>query len=151
MISSFTGKYRFLSNFWFSPVMLDGVGYPTVEHAYQAAKRSDPVYRQWIHDARTPGAAKRRGKGKERNNWRKINRPIMKGLVRQKFEEADERLYLLATHQEELVEGNDWHDVYWGVCNGKCRQGPHEPFGQNELGKILMEVRNEIMEDTLIC
>lgn len=41
---------------------------------------------------------------------------------------------LLKTGDEELVEGNTWGDTFWGVCKGK---------GRNELGKILMKVREE--------
>ena len=44
---------------------------------------------------------------------------------------------LLETGNQELVEGNTWGDIFWGVCNGK---------GQNWLGKILMMVRDEIRE-----
>lgn len=36
---------------------------------------------------------------------------------------------------EELIEGNYWHDTYWGVCEG---------VGENHLGKLLMEIRNEL-------
>ena len=42
---------------------------------------------------------------------------------------------LIATGNHELVEGNDWYDFWWGVCNGK---------GENHLGKILMSVRREL-------
>ena len=42
---------------------------------------------------------------------------------------------LLDTGDTELIEGNNWHDTFWGVCKGK---------GQNNLGKILMEVRKDI-------
>ena len=40
--------------------------------------------------------------------------------------------------EEYLEEGNTWHDTYWGVCNGK---------GKNKLGKILMQVREELKLD----
>ena len=44
---------------------------------------------------------------------------------------------LLATGEEELIEGNYWHDTCWGVCNcAKCGDK-----GENRLGKLLMEVR----------
>ena len=47
------------------------------------------------------------------------------------------------------VEGNHWHDTYWGVCNpeafGKppCTKGCGGT-GENQLGKILMRVRDEL-------
>jgi len=37
-INTFRGKYRFLSNFYYAEVNYEGIRYPTVEHAYQAAK-----------------------------------------------------------------------------------------------------------------
>lgn len=42
---------------------------------------------------------------------------------------------LLATGDEELVEGNHWNDTFWGVYRGK---------GRNELGKILMRIRENL-------
>ena len=42
---------------------------------------------------------------------------------------------LLATGEEYLVEGNTWGDKYWGVCGG---------IGLNHLGKLLMQVRDEL-------
>jgi len=56
--------------------------------------------------------------------------------VRAKFEQnPDLAAKLIATGDEELVEGNTWGDTYWGVCRG---------VGQNKLGKILMNVRQEL-------
>jgi predicted NAD-dependent protein-ADP-ribosyltransferase YbiA (DUF1768 family) len=40
-----------------------------------------------------------------------------------------------ATGDRKLVEGNYWHDTFWGVCNG---------VGENYLGEILMHVRQEL-------
>ena len=61
----------------------------------------------------------------------------MRGLVRQKFtnhSHLTEMLLLTAPH--ELEETNHWGDVFWGVCDGE---------GENWLGKILMEVRSELL------
>ena len=44
---------------------------------------------------------------------------------------------LLSTEDSSLVEGNDWNDKFWGVCQGK---------GLNHLGRILMKVRKEVKE-----
>lgn len=59
---------------------------------------------------------------------------MMEYLLRQKFHDPELQQRLLDTGSEELVEGNTWGDVYWGVCDGK---------GQNNLGKILMDLRRE--------
>jgi predicted NAD-dependent protein-ADP-ribosyltransferase YbiA (DUF1768 family) len=48
---------------------------------------------------------------------------------------------LLDTGDEELVEGTTWHDNIWGNCScPKCKNIP----GQNRLGKLLMQIREEI-------
>ena len=57
----------------------------------------------------------------------------MTDLCRIKFSDPHLRSLLLATGDAELIEGNWWHDQFWGVCNG---------VGQNQLGKILMAIRN---------
>ena len=51
-IDSFHGVYRFLSNFWPAQVALDGIVYPTVEHAYVAAKTIDTIVRMEIKNSR---------------------------------------------------------------------------------------------------
>lgn len=136
MISNFTGKYRFLSNFWPARVWLDGAEYRTVEHAYQAAKTFDGVTRRRIAAAASPGDAKRLGqKAPLREDWEEVKLDIMEGLLRQKFVVSGLREQLIATGNEDLVEGNTWGDCFWGVCRGK---------GENHLGRLLMEIRNEL-------
>jgi len=61
-ITSFNGKYEFLSNFYYSPVTYEGITYPTVEHAFQAAKTFDVTERRRISEMKTPGMAKRAGR-----------------------------------------------------------------------------------------
>lgn len=136
MISEFSGKYRFLSNFYPSPVFLDGVEYPTVEHAYQAAKTVDRAERETISSALTPGKAKAKGKKVTlRYEWDVIKLSVMYDLLKQKFERSHLlKQLLLDTGDEYLEEGNTWNDTYWGVCAG---------VGANQLGLLLMQVRNE--------
>lgn len=133
MIDNFDGPYRFLSNFYKSPVTLDGEAYPTVEHAYQAAKF--PVdSRLPFREAATPSIAKRLGRRKGiRPDWESVKLGIMRDLVGQKFQDPTLREKLDLTKPQDLVEGNWWNDTYWGVCRG---------VGENHLGKLLMEVRD---------
>lgn len=136
-ILAFNKEYRFLSNFYPALVTLDGLEYPSTEHAYQAAKTLNPAEREAIRLSAKPGDAKRLGKKVTmREDWDIIKINVMKDLVRQKFtNHQDLKENLLATGDSYLEEGNSWHDVFWGVCNGK---------GENWLGKILMEVREEL-------
>lgn len=62
IINSFHGDHSFLSNFHPATVILDGTQYPTVEHAYQAAKTLDIDERDRIRQVATAGHAKRMGR-----------------------------------------------------------------------------------------
>jgi ribA/ribD-fused uncharacterized protein len=136
-ISGFFGEYRFLSNFWPVEVQFDGEIYPSVEHGYQAAKCLELSARDEIRRAARPGKAKKLGgRGQVRPDWEQIRVEVMRELVRQKFvSHRDLAEMLLATENAELVEENTWGDTFWGVCDGA---------GENRLGRILMDVREEI-------
>src|SRR5262245_40548867 len=136
MIKKFRNEYAFLSNFSPSRITLDGASYPTIEHAYQAAKTLDPRERAGIAGLASPVMAKRAGRRvKLRPDWEQVKIELMEDLVRRTFDDPDLAAKLLATGEEELVEGNTWGDRFWGVCRGVRR---------NELGKILMRVRSEL-------
>lgn len=142
VIDSFTCEYRFLSNFWPATVEHEGIVYPSVEHAYQAAKTHDTAERRRIAALKSAGQAKRAGRGlRIRSDWESVKVGVMTELVRQKFtNDAELRERLLATVDFELVEGNSWNDQFWGVCRG---------VGKNWLGRILMLVRAELLEATV--
>nr|MBN1229138.1 DUF1768 domain-containing protein [Anaerolineae bacterium] len=140
-IDRFIHEYDFLSNFHAAEVMLDGLLYPSVEHAYQAAKTLIPEEREPIREAAESSQAKRLGRQSTlREDWDEIKIAIMEDLVRQKFtrhQDLAERL--LATGDAYLIEGNDWGDCFWGQVDGK---------GKNQLGRILMMVRDELRTQT---
>lgn len=136
MISEFSGPNRFLSNFYPVTVEIGGLEFSTVEHAFQAMKTLDQEARYAIKIQKTPGDAKRMGRVvKIRRDWEQVKDDVMFELLKQKFEQKDLTEKLLATGEEELVEGNTWGDTYWGVCKGK---------GENKLGKLLMKVRGQL-------
>ena len=138
MITEFQGEYRFLSNFPDAEVIWGGIKFPSVENAYQAAKCKNPEDRKRFLTI-TAGQAKRLGREVEITpNWEENKLWIMEALVSQKFHNIPEyREKLLATGDEELVEGNNWGDTFWGVCQG---------IGQNHLGKIIMKIRKELQD-----
>ena len=145
MIKEFIGQYEFLSNFWQSPFTYKGITYPTNEHFFQAMKTLDPKERQWIASAETPGIAKRRGRTCTlRYDWEQVKDEVMLTGLRIKFSHPALRTQLIMTGDEELIEGNWWHDNTWGNCS--CPQC-HSIHGQNRLGKLLMQVRKEIREE----
>lgn len=151
MIDQFRGKYGPFSNFWVlsTPIILpeligpaDNYQYHSVENAFQAAKTLDMNDR---YDISKMSAKKAKAKGKlvtMRLDWESIKRPLMLGLVRQKFYNSQALgALLVSTGGEVLIEGNYWHDNYWGNCYcDKCQNIE----GRNWLGKILMHIRKEI-------
>jgi ribA/ribD-fused uncharacterized protein len=149
MITSFRDANRFLSNFWPAVVYfkdnVEGRWYPTVEHAYQAAKSLDKRDRKEIAEAPKPGDAKRLGNQVGiRHDWETVKLQIMEELVRQKFFKYPELgARLLATGNEELIEGNTWGDKFWGCVSKTNTSGKKEWVGQNHLGKILMKIRDD--------
>ena len=121
-VGRFVGEYAFLSNFWVSPLTIDGITFPTVEHAFQASKTFDAEERTRVASAPTPTAAKRAGrKVKLRPDWEEVKVAIMEDLVRRKFADPELSAKLLETGERELVEGNTWNDRFWGVCRGSGR------------------------------
>lgn len=137
MIADFHSPgYEFLSNFYMTPVLWEGILYTSSEHAYQASKTLDPNIRKAISLLSTPGKAKRAKKNfVQRPDWNdRLKLLTMEAILRIKFQDPKLRALLDATKGQELIEGNTWGDVFWGACNGK---------GKNHLGTILMNIRDE--------
>ena len=55
-----------------------------------------------------------------------------------KFQDVFMQTCLMETDDHELIEGNWWNDTFWGVYKGK---------GENNLGKLLMEIRQRIRNE----
>jgi ribA/ribD-fused uncharacterized protein len=148
-IESFSGPYRTLSNFAPYPTTFDGIEYPTAEHAYVAAKTIDRVIRDRVRSLPGPGGAKHFGRSIElRSDWLDVREAVMLDILRSKFGANPEAAqFLLSTGSVELVEGNRWHDNYWGRCDCKpCRR--QGIGGLNTLGRLLMQVRRELVDGT---
>jgi ribA/ribD-fused uncharacterized protein len=142
LIDSFRDDYAFLSNYYYVKVAFENVIYPTVENAYQAAKTLNLDERKKF-EIITPAEAKALGKEITlRPKWDLVKKTIMKDLLVQKFSIPKYKEKLLNTETANLIEGNWWHDNYWGICNCvKCKaQGPYRT--SNTLGNLLMEVRS---------
>lgn len=148
MIDEFRGDYYFLSNFYPCSIECENLVYPSVEHFYVAMKADEyqyingahytvNEYRKYISNVKYPGLVKKIGNNiKIRKDWNSSKLKIMLWGVREKFHKNPKLSeLLLSTGEEILIERNQWGDTFWGVCNDK---------GKNHLGKILMEVRNEL-------
>ena len=143
MIDEFRGKYYFLSNFYSAPVTIDGVTYRNNEAAFQAAKLVDIDERKKAFSDLSPNDAKYMGRHcKLRPDWENIKFDVMRDCVHAKFSQNPDLVKkLLATGNEELIEGNTWHDNTYGDC--KCPKCQNIK-GKNMLGKILMEEREAL-------
>lgn len=135
-IDSFREEYFFLSNFYEIPVEFDGITYTNTEAAFQAQKCADYEERKQFSTL-NPSEAKKLGrKVRLRLDWESVKLGLMHDIVRSKFEQHPElAAKLMETGDSYLEEGNTWGDRIWGTVNGQ---------GANHLGRILMDVRNEL-------
>jgi N-glycosidase YbiA len=138
--------YGYFSNFSLHPICLAGTKWPTVEHYYQAHKflGSEFAYLMAeIQAADTPEAAAAIGRiptHTPSNDWPERKLAVMYAAVRQKFHSYDDlRALLLATGEAEIIEDSPV-DSFWG-CGA-------DRSGCNHLGKIIMQIRQEIRQTT---
>lgn len=127
------------SNFADFPITLDGKLWPTSEHYFQAQKFKEAKLRERIRRANTPALAARAGRSRKnplRRDWDSAKDQVMREAVRAKFTQHPAlRELLLSTGDAVLVEHTE-NDAYWGD-GGDGR-------GKNRLGRILMQVREEL-------
>jgi len=134
-------EFYVFSNFSSFALEWKGELWMTSEHAYHSEKFDDKKIKGEIKNARSAHDSLKVAhmhKNKYRNNWDDIKLNIMKEILMAKVEQ---HLYvkkkLLETGKHELVE-NSWRDDFWGW-------GPNKD-GKNHLGKLWMEVRDEIKD-----
>lgn len=139
IIKEFQNEYRWLSNFSPCKIILDDVEYPSVEHAYMSAKSNDEEWKKYCSDVNnTAGQVKKQSRRvKLVDNWDLIKIDVMKQCLIQKFNQEPYKTKLIETGDLHIQEGNRWNDKFWGVCL-KTNQG------QNHLGKLIMEIRNNL-------
>lgn len=130
--------YGFLSNFAASPILVDGFKWPTSEHYYQAQKFSDPNIIKKIQLAESPDDAFQISRENDRfirADWLALRDEIMQYIVAEKFEQNNQFAHQLVATGDQLLKEHSHRDAYWG--DGGDGQG------ENRLGKILMQVREQ--------
>lgn len=139
VIDKFTGDYFFLSNYYRVSFDVDGITYLNSEAAFHAYKSTNIGVRK-VFGNLSPSIAKHFGRQIElRPDWEDIKLDIMRKVVDAKFSQNPNlRTALLRTGDAMLVEGNTWGDKFWGVCDGT---------GENHLGQILMELRDQYRKE----
>lgn len=141
MIKEFQGEFRWLSNFTPCHINLDGRDFTSVEHAYMSAKSDSADWKDFCQKEMSAGLVKKRSRYIQLvNNWENIKVDIMRECISQKFEHPFLKEKLLATGNVHIQEGNMWNDKFWGVCLKTNK-------GQNILGKLIMEKREQLKGD----
>ena len=149
-LNGFRGKYAPLSNFYKLDIPIeiklpkgkDDAKYykfNTVENAFQASKCLNHEEIK-LFTISTPGQAKMIGKRVIlRTDWDKIKNGIMLSLLMMKFScsRKFQELLISIPKDKYIVEMNQWGDTYWGVDRRTFK-------GQNNLGKLLMQVISEL-------
>lgn len=131
--------YGEFSNFYSAPINLNDQTWPTTEHYFQAMKFEGSPYKETIRTANKPGKAASLGRSRAhpiRPDWEQVKYGIMKEAVRAKFQQHQHlKELLLGTGQAELVEH---------TSRDRCWADGGDGTGLNWLGKVLMEVREEL-------
>jgi len=144
LIYGFFGVFRFLSNFELCQVRYDGRIFNSTEAAYMSAK-VDPnspkaaAYKDSLaNPSLKPSDARKLGRQltELREGWDDMRLQVMYDVNLIKYtNNSTLKQKLLVTEDLELVEANWWNDTFWGECEGK---------GENNLGKVLMRIRDEL-------
>jgi ribA/ribD-fused uncharacterized protein len=132
-------SYGCFSNFSAHGITLKGNWWPTSEHYFQAQKFAGTEHEEQVRLAKTPKQAAEMGRQRSRPlraDWEQIKDDVMREAVLAKFRtHLDIQTILLSTDDEELIEATS-NDYYWGCGTSGT--------GKNMLGKILVEVREQI-------
>lgn len=134
--------YYEFTNFYASPINIDGKTWPTSEHYFQAQKYpTNAGLQERIRKAASPREAfnitrePANDRFKDRN-WDTNKYNVMLKAIRAKFSQPQLKNILLATGNAVLVENAGANDAVWGAGA--------DYMGTNHLGRILMHVREEL-------
>ena len=145
-ITSFTGENKIYSNFYPVIVNVEGLNFPTVEHAYQACKTKEFFFKKLMANLKADKAGLARKRGQtiiRRKDWPIVKNPMMNDLLCQKFNQDPFKSRLMKTIDALFEEGNYWHDNYWGNCQcEKCKSIE----GENWLGRMITDIRGQLFE-----
>lgn len=131
--------YGFLSNFFHAPIDVEDKCWLTSEHYYQAQKFINTTISDEIHQCQSPDMAfalSRYYQSEVRPDWDEVRLEVMSFVVNEKFNQHPTLAYqLIGTGDMKLTE-HSHKDAFWGDGgNG---------LGDNQLGKILMSVRERL-------
>jgi ribA/ribD-fused uncharacterized protein len=135
--------YGVFSNFAPYPIAVRGHRWPTSEHFFQAQKFEDPKVREAIRAVKSPMVAARMGRNRKhrlRRDWDSARVHVMREALHAKFtQHADLREVLLSTGDATIVEHTE-RDDFWGDGG--------DGSGRNMLGRLLMELRDQLRRES---
>lgn len=143
-ITYFRFSYAWLSNFHECEIVINNVGFYSVEQAYHYFMCDSDDWKLFCLQTKDAAIIKTKSKTiVKRENWDKIKVKIMYELLKRKFiYNSDLMQKLLETNPKEIIEGNYWAEDFWGFDLEKQK-------GHNILGKLLMKIRQEIIDRTI--
>lgn len=137
MIYKFQGEYEFLSNRFICEFIWEGLTYTNSEAAFQSSKCTNLQDRDLFGRLSAKKAMAKGSNITPPEGWEERQTEIMKSVLMAKFSQnPDLMAKLLATGESLLVNGNSQRELFWGIDTYSWR-------GENNLGKILMEIRNQ--------
>jgi len=147
-IGRFDREYHFLSNFYRVKITSakNGLAFHSVENAFQWSKAyyaHDQEMSERLSAFSLPSVEAKQLGALVRGLpeiWGTQKVKVMLRLLTLKFAHPGLAGLLRKTKGFRLVEGNYWHDNFWGVC--ACRQCPG--YGHNILGKQLEKIRESL-------
>ena len=129
----FKDEYGFLSNFYPCKVTTPLGTFQCSEAAYMAEKCASPLLVEKFFNLKGAQAKKLGSQVPLRDGWNDMRIEKMEMVLRAKF--SDPELFSRLKAVTGIIqEDNMWNDTFWGVCKG---------VGQNNLGKLLMKLRDE--------
>lgn len=151
------GSYGFLSNFYPVNFYIDKIEFNSSEQAFMYYKclvfdRDNKQLLSSILQESNPNKIKKMGRAVRNfneNTWNKLKYNIMLKCIREKFSQnIPIKESLIKTHPKNLYEASPW-DKIWGIGYDKESASITEPnkYGQNLLGKALMELRDEFLKN----
>lgn len=131
------------------PIVVNGVSIRSAEALYQACRFPHrPAVQQLILDQKSPMTAKMRSKpyrSDSRKDWDRVRTAVMRWTLRAKIY-CNRRFFdlLLATGDKPIVE-NSRKDRFWGAVP----EADGTLVGKNVLGRLLMEMRDDVRREQL--
>jgi ribA/ribD-fused uncharacterized protein len=137
----FVTAFSPLDNWSAHAIKIWGKVFPTSEHAYHYSKYESTAPEVAAEILAAPSPWKemqidRQNAKQRRSDWEDVKLDIMTEIVKAKvMQNEDVKERLLKTDNKQIFENSPW-DKFWGLgSDGK---------GQNHMGKILMEIRQEL-------